>query len=55
MALGYGAADMRIDMAAALALTLAEGCEPVFAGELLRQVQHGLKAAVNARRERKPE
>jgi hypothetical protein len=51
VALGYGAADVRIDMAAAMTLAAADGCAPEVASTLLRQVQQGLSAAKAARKE----
>lgn len=53
VSLGYGAADIRIDMGAALSLAVAEGCAAEVAAPLLRSVAAGLSAAQRAQRERK--
>lgn len=45
VSLGFGAMDMRIDWAAALAVASAEGCDPRAAPELLRAVADGLAKA----------
>jgi hypothetical protein len=45
-----GAADLRLDMAAGLAVAAVEGCDPAAAPALLRAIQDGLLAAVAKRR-----
>ena len=49
---GFGAAVVRLDMAAALAVALAEGCGASVAPTLLRAVQDGLAAAEAARNDK---
>jgi hypothetical protein len=44
VALGYGAADVRMDWSAAFQVAVAEGCDPRVAGELLRAVADGMAA-----------
>jgi hypothetical protein len=52
VSLGYGAADLRMDWTAALAVAAAEGCDPRAAPELLRAVADGLaKARAEARKD----
>ena len=45
VALGYGAADTRLDWSAALAVAAAEGCDPRVAPALLREIAAGLAQA----------
>ena len=45
VALGYGAAEVRIDWAAALAVAAAEGCDARAAPALLRAIADGLAKA----------
>lgn len=44
VALGYGAADVRMDWAAAVHVAVADGCDARAAGELLRAVADGMAA-----------
>jgi hypothetical protein len=44
VALGYGAADVRMDWSAAVQVAIAEGCDPRVVGELLRAVADGMSA-----------
>jgi hypothetical protein len=44
VALGYGAADVRMDWAAAVQVAIHEGCDPRAVGDLLRAVADGMSA-----------
>lgn len=52
VSLGYGAADVRLDWAAALTVAVAEGCDARAAPELLRAIADGMaKARADQRKE----
>lgn len=51
VSVGFGAADVRMDWAAALAVAISEGCDPRAAPELLRAIADGMAAARARRKE----